>query len=306
MTTVFLILIFLLLLVAFLYMRSTLCRFYHWHRYPVQRTKQVTSSCCDTHTLTIMTLNLEHLPFYSARYNQERTCGIVKLIAGMKPRPDVVCFQEAWDAAAFQTLHRRLACLGYHWCISPHSHRQLAQSGLAIFASQKLKFIQFGRFRQRQSYDKLARKGWCRFKIHSWTGINCHLPAHGIIEEPNLSSQAMRQIRNDDDVCEVIVGDFNIDRCSRVYSRAIKKYYLNAAPFVPTHSSSVCIDHILLPLQKHNTNRIVQAGHIKLIRRNLSDHDAVWATLRKGRHLQHFLDSTSCHTKQNPFMQGIK
>ena len=183
----------------------------------------------ENNKISLLTYNIQRLP-YLFRPNVN--------IKELMKMYDIICLQENF-CSLFGTNRN---CYEYN-CVHPSgSFFKLTDSGLSIYSKYKIKFINFIRFNNLNSVDKLSDKGFLIVKINDLFVVNTHLQSiYNKDDKPDIAYNQLRQILS---YCNkfnnlIICGDFNI--ClSKINDMYIKKYnYSKIITDIPTHWNSI-------------------------------------------------------------------
>jgi len=152
-------------------------------------------------TLKILTYNIQRFP-----YTTKGNLDITKILS----THDIVCFQE--NFCSFSGNNRD--SFGYNCIHPPGSFYKLIDSGLSVYSKYEITFIDFIRFDNLVSIDKLSDKGFLVFKINDLYIVNTHLQAvYKKLDDIEIGFEQLVQISK---YCKdfekvLICGDFNLD-----------------------------------------------------------------------------------------------
>jgi exonuclease III len=159
-----------------------------------------TFSTIDTNKLRILTYNVQRLP-----YMFRPSINIKKLLESY----DIICLQEQF--CPFTGFNREK----YNSIIPSSPLHKLVSSGLAIYSNYPIQYIDFIRFNNLKSIDRLSDKGFLIVKINDIYVINTHLQACYNFKEHH-TNQTNNNLHKIIEYCKyfnkvLICGDFNLD-----------------------------------------------------------------------------------------------
>jgi hypothetical protein len=151
--------------------------------------------------LKILTYNIQRLP-----YTTKPNIDIEKILSIY----DIVCFQE--NFCSFTGSNRN--SFGYNCIHPPGSFYKLIDSGLSVYSKYEITFIDFIKFDNLVSIDRLSDKGFLVFKINDLYIVNTHLQA--VYKKSDDIQNGLEQLNSILEHCKdfekvLICGDFNID-----------------------------------------------------------------------------------------------
>ena len=152
-------------------------------------------------SLKLLTYNIQRLP-YSIKPN----INIEKILSTY----DIICFQENFCSLTGSNRDS----FGYNCIHPPGSFYKLIDSGLSVYSKYQITFIDFIKFDNLVSVDRLADKGFLVFKINDLYIVNTHLQA--VYKELDDVEIGLEQLNGIIEYCKdfekvLICGDFNID-----------------------------------------------------------------------------------------------
>lgn len=173
--------------------------------------------------IRLLTYNIQRLPyFFRPKLN----------IIDLLEKYDIICFQEDFcpdihpnELKYFNIFH-----------IGADSHLKLVDSGLSIYSRIPLKFIDFVRFTNLGSIDKLSDKGFLVVKYKDIYIINTHLQASYNLTDggSNIAKKQLQKIikylRKNEINKFIIMGDFNLE-----LDKLKIKSFEKLIPKEPTH-----------------------------------------------------------------------
>jgi exonuclease III len=172
--------------------------------------------------IKVLTFNAQRLPYLLLRPNLD----INKLLNHY----DIVCLQENF-CSLFGT-NKKSYNLN---CISPKGHIfKFTDSGLSIYSKYNIQYVDFVRFDDLKSVDKLSDKGFLVIKFDDMYIINTHLQAnYASSETPLITLNQINKILDYSNKFNkvVICGDFNIN----IKELKIPLEYSKVVPYKPTH-----------------------------------------------------------------------
>lgn len=173
--------------------------------------------------IKILTFNCQRLPFLF-RPNVA--------IENLMKEYDIICLQE--NFSPIFNIHKNIKNKYYN-CIYPSgSLFKLLDSGLTIYSKYKIDFINFIRFNNLKSIDKLSDKGFLVIKLKDIYIINTHLQASYTNEDNNTARTQIDTIIDYikiNNIQKVIMcGDFNIN----LNQVTIPDYNISVSN-IPTH-----------------------------------------------------------------------
>lgn len=179
-----------------------------------------------TSNITFLTYNIQRLP-YMFRPNID--------IKKLMKKYDVICLQENFC----NIVGSNKISHGFH-CISPGSSIfKLVDSGLSIYSKYPIEYIEFVRFSNLTSVDKLSDKGFLVAKLNDIIIVNTHLQATYELDKNNFdrSYKQLQQIFNYVKKYEkvLICGDINMN----IHELNINNEYNKIIPPQPTHWSKM-------------------------------------------------------------------
>jgi exonuclease III len=194
--------------------------------------------------LRFLTYNIQRLPyFFRPKLN----------IINLLDKYDILCFQEDFcpdininEFKFYNIIH-----------IGADSHLKLVDSGLTIYSRIPLQFIDFIRFNNLDSVDKLSDKGFLIVKYSDIYIINTHLQAsYNLIDGgSNIAKKQfkiiIKYLRKNKISKFIIMGDFNLELDK------LETKYLKLIPKKPTHYTEM--SHIL-----NKTSAFPQEGFLPL------------------------------------------
>lgn len=173
--------------------------------------------------LRFLTYNIQRLPYlFRPKLN------IIKLLE----KYDIICFQEDFCPEILSS------DLDYYniFHIGADSHLKLVDSGLSVYSRIPLEFIDFVRFLDLGSIDKLSDKGFLIVKYKDIHIINTHLQASYNLEDggSNIAKKQFKNIiryLNKNKIKKfIIMGDFNLE-LDKLDTKSLLKLVQNE----PTH-----------------------------------------------------------------------
>jgi len=190
-------------------------------------------------SIKILTYNIKSMPHILSR-NYEKIKDLIL-------KYDVLCLQENFSTL----LGTNKKCYGYNCIIPEGSYGKMIDSGLSVYSKYNIEYIDFIRFDNLASIDKLSDKGFIIFKIDDLYIINLHLQAIYSKDDDNkkITKKQLDQVIN---YCNnlnkvLICGDFNI--ClSNLNIPGYNKIISN----IPTHWS--ILDGIMDTSSKYKKN----------------------------------------------------
>ena len=172
--------------------------------------------------IKVLTYNIQRLP-YMFRPNID--------IKKLMEKYDVLCLQENFC----NIVGSNKISFGYH-CISPGCpFYKLVDSGLSIYSKFPIKFIEFIRFNNLTSVDKLSDKGFLVVQLNDLIIVNTHLQATYELDKSNFErsyqqlSQIVDYVKKYEKV--LICGDINMN----IHELDINPEYNKIIPPQPTH-----------------------------------------------------------------------
>ena len=150
-------------------------------------------------TIKILTYNVQRLPHLF-----RKNINIHNLLL----KHDMVCLQENY-CSLFATNRKNY---GYNCIIPGGSLLKLVDSGLSVFSKFYIEFVDFVRFNNLTSVDRLSDKGFLVFKINDIYIVNTHLQSTYRNVDPHIAKNQLSNIINYCDQFDrvLICGDFNI------------------------------------------------------------------------------------------------
>jgi exonuclease III len=170
----------------------------------------------------VLTYNVQRLPFMF-----RPTVDIKRLM----DKYDVICLQENFC----NIFGSNKISYGFN-CVSPGSaFYKLVDSGLSIYSKFPIQFIEFIRFNNLTSVDKLSDKGFLVVQLNDLIIVNTHLQATYELDKSNFErsyqqlSQIVNYVRKYKKV--LICGDINMNIQELPIENTFSKIY----PPEPTH-----------------------------------------------------------------------
>jgi exonuclease III len=171
--------------------------------------------------IKVLTYNVQRLPFLF------RPCININDLLN---KYDVICLQENYCDLFKQNNSYNVNCV-----IPKSSIFKIADSGLTIYSKLPIHYIDFIRFENLCSIDRVADKGFLIVQINDFILINTHLQASYNLTDNNNFTKAEEQIKtiinkvkNHNKI--IICGDFNYN----INEIEINDFN-NICPNVPTH-----------------------------------------------------------------------